>query len=155
AGDGVEGAAPTNRPSRGKREATTRSPANRLDRRMYNRGRMQLKMKGFWSAAALSTLTAVLSAQNAAPPKPERPAGQSDRPTFSVQVDLVTTDVIPRDEKGNFVADLRKDEFEVYEDGVKQDITSMTLSHGGRASNLLAPPPPPPPEGIILPPVRK
>jgi len=67
----------------------------------------------------------------------------------------VTTDAIPRDDKGNFVADLTKDEFEIWEDGVKQDITSMTLSHGGRVNNLLAPPPPPPPEGVILPPVRQ
>ena len=59
-----------------------------------------------------------------------------------------------RDEKGNFVPDLKKDEFEVYEDGVKQDISSMTVVTGGRVTNVLAPPPPPPPEGIILPPAR-
>src|SRR6185437_8110903 len=49
---------------------------------------------------------------------------------------------------------LTKGDFEIYEDGVKQDIVSMTLSHGGRVTNVLAPPPPPPPEGIILPPSR-
>src|SRR5207245_4825592 len=59
-----------------------------------------------------------------------------------------------RDEKGNFVPDLKKDEFEIFEDGVKQDITSMTVVTGGRGTNLLAPPPPPPPEGIILPPSK-
>jgi VWFA-related protein len=31
----------------------------------------------------------------------------------------------------------------------------MTLSHGGRVTNVLAAPPPPPAEGIILPPVRQ
>ncbi len=67
---------------------------------------------------------------------------------------LVTIDVIVTDDKGNFIPDLKKDEFEVYEDGVKQDITSMTMSHGGRVTNVLEPPPPPPPEGIILPPSR-
>jgi VWFA-related protein len=66
----------------------------------------------------------------------------------------VTTDVIARDANGNFVPDLTKGDFEIYEDGVKQDIVSMTLSHGGRVTNVLAPPPPPPPEGVILPPVR-
>ncbi len=59
-----------------------------------------------------------------------------------------------RDEKGNFIPDLKKEEFEVYEDGVKQDISSMTVVTGGRVTNVLAPPPPPPPEGIILPPSR-
>lgn len=64
-------------------------------------------------------------------------------------------DVVVKDDQGRFVPDLKKDEFEIYEDGIKQDISSMTLSHGGRVANLLEAPPPPPPEGIILPPVRK
>jgi VWFA-related protein len=38
---------------------------------------------------------------------------------------------------------------------VKQEITSMTMSHGGRVTNVLEAPPPAPPEGIILPPVRR
>src|SRR3977135_2814968 len=68
--------------------------------------------------------------------------------------DLVTNDIVVRDERGNFIPDLKKDEFEIFEDGVKQDITSMTVVTGGRVTNVLAPPPPPPPEGIILPPTR-
>jgi VWFA-related protein len=70
------------------------------------------------------------------------------------RVDLVSTDVIARDDKGVFVADLRKDDFEVFEDGVKQTVISFTLVHGGRVFNVAAPPPPPPQEGIILPPTR-
>jgi VWFA-related protein len=42
----------------------------------------------------------------------------------------------------------------VYEDGVKQDLASMVLIHGGRAYNSLAPPPAPAQEGIILPVAR-
>src|SRR5438128_1617011 len=76
------------------------------------------------------------------------PAGQ---PQFKVQIELVGVDTLVRDAKGNFVADLTKDEFEVYEDGVRQELSSMTLVRGGRVTNLLAPPPPPAPEGIILP----
>src|SRR3954463_13486052 len=112
---------------------------------------MSLKMNGFWSTAALVLLTASLAAQ-APPPAPS--VQQQQRPTFRVQVDLVTNDIIVRDEKGNFVPDLKKDEFEIYEDGVKQDITSMTVVTGGKVNNLLAPPPPPPPEGLILPPTK-
>ena len=118
----------------------------------YNPVRMRFK-NGFWSTAFLVVLTAGLSAQT---PAPATPAQQpQERPNFSAQVDLVTTDAIVRDDKGNFLADLTKDEFEIFEDGVRQDITSMTLSHGGRVTNVLAPPPPPPPEGIILPPARE
>jgi VWFA-related protein len=106
-------------------------------------------MNGFWSTVVLVVLAAGLSAQAPTPAPP-----QQEKPTFRVQVDLVTNDIVVRDDKGNFVSDLKKDEFEIYEDGVKQDISSMTVVTGGKVSNLLAPPPPPPPEGIILPPVK-
>lgn len=85
----------------------------------------------------------------AAPARP--PAGQERQPTFAVTVELVTTDVIPRDQAGRFVADLARDEFEVLEDGVRQDIVSFVLVHGGRTFNLVRPTPPPAPEGIVLP----
>ena len=108
---------------------------------------MNSKLNGFWSAALGVAAVAALSAQTPAPPTPE----SQEKPTFTVQIDLVTNDVVIRDEKGNFVSDLSKDEFEIYEDGVRQDITSMTVVTGGRVFNKLAAPPPPPPEGIILP----
>jgi VWFA-related protein len=118
---------------------------------------MSLKMNGFWSTALLVALAAGLSAQTPAQPpaQPTASAGTTQqKPTFRVQVDLVTNDIVVRDEKGNFIPDLKQDEFEVYEDGVKQDISSMTVVTGGRVTNVMAPPPPPPPEGIILPPSR-
>jgi VWFA-related protein len=113
---------------------------------------MGLKMNGFGSTAMLVALTAGLSAQTPAPTSNANAA--QEKPTFKVQVDLVTSDIIVRDEKGNFIPDLKKEEFDVYEDGVKQEISSMTVVTGGRVTNVLAPPPPPPPEGIILPPTR-
>jgi VWFA-related protein len=64
-------------------------------------------------------------------------------------------DVIVKDENGRFVPDLTKDDFEIFEDDVKQDIASMTVVTGGRATNVLEAPPPAPPEGVILPPVRR
>ena len=93
-----------------------------------------------------------LSAQTPAP-RPAPPRRRRNRPS-GFRSTSSRRDVIVRDDKGNFIADLKKDEFEIYEDGVKQDISSMTVSHGGRVTNVLAPPPPPPPEGIILPPTR-
>jgi len=72
-------------------------------------------------------------------------------PTFRAAVTLVTTDVIPRDADGRFVSDLTRDDFTVLEDGVRQEIASFSLVHGGRTFTLVAPPPPAVPEGIILP----
>jgi VWFA-related protein len=120
-----------------------------------------VKMRGLSSAAWLLALTAGLCAQAPArtpPPATQTPEGvvaPQGRPTFRVVVDLVRTDVVPRDDKGNFVPDLSRDDFEVFEDGVKQDLTSMTMSYGGRVKNLLAPPAATlSSEGIILPPAR-
>src|SRR6266581_3117073 len=103
---------------------------------------MSPQLKRLWPAALLVASAVGLSAQA---PAPAQPTAGADRPNFSAQVDLITTNAIVRDDKGNFVADLTKDEFEIYEDSVKQDIASMTLSHGSQVTNLLTPPPAPPP----------
>jgi len=103
---------------------------------------MTWKYNGFGSAVVLFLLSAGLVAQ------------QPQRPTFTVRIDAVNMDVIVKDSSGRFVPDLKKEDFEIYEDGVKQDLTSMTMSYGGRVTNVLAAPPPPTPEGILLPPRR-
>lgn len=92
--------------------------------------------------------------QQTAPPQQPQRASSGQKPDFIVNIDLVNMDAIVRDAKDVFVADLTKDDFEIFEDGVKQDVTAFTLVHGGRVHNLLAPPPPPAQEGIILPPSR-
>ncbi len=77
------------------------------------------------------------------------PAAQ---PTFRSGVTLVTTDVIPRDARGRFIADLTKDEFQINEDGQPQQVASFTLVHGGRVFNLLQPSAAASaPEGLVLP----
>lgn len=103
-----------------------------------------------WLATATFALVASGGAASQVPP-PAAP----QQPTFRVAVDLVTTDVIVRDSKSDsFVSDLKVDEFEVYEDGIRQEIVSLVLTHGGRVFNVQSPPPAPAPEGIILPPAR-
>ena len=92
-------------------------------------------------------------------PPAQPPAAADQKPDPNRQVirrtlDIVTTDVIVRDNRGQFVADLNKDEFEVFEDGVKQDVQSFVLTHGGRVYNQTLPTPPKQQPGIILPPSR-
>jgi VWFA-related protein len=101
-----------------------------------------------------------------APPAPPKPAqeppsqegvvrpGQGEQATFRATVQYVTTDAIVRDDNGQFVADLTKDDFEVFEDGIRHDLSTMQLIHGGRVYSHLTAPPPPVAEGIILPPAR-
>ena len=89
---------------------------------------------------ALAALTTTLAAQ---------------QPTFRAGVTLVSTDVIPRNEKGSFVADLTKENFTVLEDGVAQQIVAFSMVQGGRTFNLLTPDEPPAPsDGLVLPRTR-
>src|SRR3982751_6019994 len=95
------------------------------------------------------------AAEKPATPAPAQPAAQQPpREVIRRSVDLITTDVIVRNNDGQFVADLAKGDFEVYEDGVKQDLVTFVLTHGGRILNDVAAPPPPVQEGILLPPPR-
>ena len=105
-------------------------------------------------ALAIALVTgAAVRAQNP-PAKPPAPGQAQPEQVIRTGVELITTDAIVRDGRGQFIADLKKDEFEIYEDGVKQELVSFTLTHGGRVFNVAQPPPPPPQEGIILPPAR-
>src|SRR3954468_6434334 len=121
---------------------------------------MSAKIHGFLAAALGAALVAAPSAQTrrpAAPAAPSQPAAQTPpaptqpNPTFRVSVDLVTNDIVVRDEKGNFIPDLRPEDIEVYEDGVKQELSSMTVVTCGRVYNPMSAPIAAAPEGIILP----
>jgi len=120
------------------------------------------------AAAALLAAGGSLHAQNA-PATPSKPATAQqpapDKPVIAPPTqggvirrsfDIVSTDVIVRDNKnqGQFIANLNKGDFEVYEDGIKQDLVSFILTHGGRVYNDAPPPAAPVMEGIILPPSR-
>jgi VWFA-related protein len=98
---------------------------------------------------ALMALTVQIALMAQAPQPPQPP-----QPTFRGGVELMTLDVVPRTQSGQFVSDLRADEFEVLEDGVPQQVASLVMVSGGRVFNVVEPPAPPEqglPDGIILP----
>jgi len=103
----------------------------------------------------LGAAALVLAARNS--PHAQQPSGQVPQPQaerIRVAVELVTTPVIVRNRRGQFVANLSHHEFELYEDGVKQTIVTFSLTQGGRLFNVRQPPLPPVLEGILLPPPR-
>src|SRR5215470_5593623 len=117
---------------------------------------MNLKTHGFWAAALNVALVASLSAQAPQTPAPATSAPPAQNPAqrgpdFRTRVDLITNDIVVRDSKGNFVPDLKPEDIQVYEDGVLQELVSMTVVTGGRVYNPMAPPTAAAPEGIILP----
>ncbi len=75
-------------------------------------------------AALLVLLTgAALTAGQNPPPLPPQP----QQPTFKLRVDYVEVDVVVTDRQGNLVRDLKKEDFQVLEDGKPQAITTFTL----------------------------
>jgi VWFA-related protein len=106
--------------------------------------------RGLWVVAVACALGAGPGprAQTAAGQNPQAP-----RERIKVGVDLVTTPVTVRDRQGQFLADLKYNEFELYEDGVRQTLVTFSLSHGGRIFDV-ARPPAQVLEGIVLPATR-
>ena len=70
-------------------------------------------------------------APSAAPPAAVKPAAQPAAPragTDQAEITAVVVDVVVRDRRGEPVIDLRPEDFEIYEDGVKQEVGSVTLN---------------------------
>jgi VWFA-related protein len=67
-----------------------------------------------------------LAVQAAAPAAPPTAAGQAP-PTFAVGTSAVAIDLVVRDKKGRLVRNLTAADFELIEDGVKQQIESFTV----------------------------
>src|SRR4029077_10448468 len=87
----------------------------------------RLRLAALLVFAAAAGLTA---GQNppAQPPAPSQPPPQqSQQPTFRVRVDYVEVDVVVTDRQGNLVRDLKKEDFQVLEDGKGQAINTFTF----------------------------
>lgn len=80
----------------------------------------------------VSTVVAVLLLAQAG----ARPSAQT---TFRSRVDLVSFSVTVLDKKGNFVTDLKEEDFEVYEDGVKQTLKYFASGSGGDNGAAMGP----------------
>src|SRR5207245_10532956 len=85
--------------------------------------------------ATLSLLAGELQALTQAqqpPPPPQQPDKQEKKPeqpgefAISIEVPLVTVDVVVTDNSGNFITGLKKDNFRILEDGVPQTITNFS-----------------------------
>ena len=59
--------------------------------------------------------------------QPPAPPPQASQPTFRVQVDYVEVDVVVTDRQGQVVRELKKEDFQVLEDGKPQTINTFTF----------------------------
>jgi len=76
---------------------------------------------------------------------------QKQQQPFKSGVALITTDIVVRDQSGQFIPDLKIGDFEVLEDGVPQKLVSFSMTHGGRLFNMTSAPSPAKIEGLVLP----
>ena len=80
-------------------------------------------------ALTLAALSGGLLAAQQQPAAPQAPAAPIDQPpvTFRVEVNYVEVDAIVTDAQGTPVTNLAKDDFELFEDGKRQDVASFSL----------------------------
>lgn len=101
------------------------------------------------SLALLAATTALLAGPQAAPPAPPAkqvaPAGAGTKAAAvgpvgpvvkNVDVSITNLDVVVTDSKGNHVTGLRKEDFEVKEDGFPQPLTNFFAVEGGKLAVL-------------------
>jgi Ca-activated chloride channel family protein len=76
----------------------------------------------------LLALPATLGAQTPQPANPRRPAGETKRREYTINVDvnMVVLHATVLDKKGRMVNDLKQDDFRVYEDGTLQKLAVFT-----------------------------
>jgi VWFA-related protein len=95
------------------------------------------RKRGFFAAVPLLCFfVASLLGQDPAPPKPAAPAAaQEPKPVdkqqgpapIRITTSTVVVPVTVKDRNGNLVADLRRDEFRVFEDNIEQEITRLSV----------------------------
>jgi VWFA-related protein len=87
--------------------------------------RMKKNLFALATAVLLLLLVGPLTAQQPTQPPPP-PASQA---RIEVTTELVLVNLVARDKKGNFVRDLKKEDFTLFEDGKKQDISTLDFEN--------------------------
>lgn len=90
-------------------------------------------MKTNPAARAVSILLSILLAAPAAGQKPPEKKSSGGLST-TVEVTVTNIDVVVTDGKGNRVTGLKKEEFEVFEDGLQQPVTNFYAMEGGKVT---------------------
>jgi Ca-activated chloride channel homolog len=85
---------------------------------------------------ALAVPLLIHAQQPVAPPSPAPPP-KAGQPSFRTAIDVVSMNVTVTDSTNRYVTDLTEKDFEIFEDGVKQDLTLFNRSNLPVALSLL------------------
>jgi VWFA-related protein len=83
-----------------------------------------MRHKAFVVPVLLLVATLFTRAQQEPPP---RPAAEQPPITFKVEVNYVEIDAVVTDQQGNFVRNLTKEDFQIFEQGKPQQVTNFSL----------------------------
>jgi VWFA-related protein len=72
-------------------------------------------------------LSAALAARQGGSPQADPTSRQNPAVTFKVEINYVEVDAVVTDREGRFVPDLVRDDFEIFEDGKRQSVSSFGL----------------------------
>jgi VWFA-related protein len=99
-----------------------------LSRRIRAAAPVGREIRGFAVVLALTILVATVRAAQTTPASQQSPAQpQNQPPVFRGNTNIVRVDVAVTDHRGNPVTDLRKGDFQVFEDNVSQTIQTIKL----------------------------
>src|SRR6476620_10224667 len=87
--------------------------------------------------ATLLALPLLIHAQQPPPAAPSSEPARGGQPSFRSAVDVVSMSVTVTDNANRYMTDLTQNDFEVFEDGVKQDITLFNRTNLPIALSLL------------------
>jgi VWFA-related protein len=91
------------------------------------------------AAALLSPLSPLAAQQQSKPAQDQSTPVASPGGTIRVSTELVLVNVVARDKKGNPIRDLKKEDFTLYEDGKRQDISSFDFEDVDQVQNAAGP----------------
>ena len=82
------------------------------------------------SALTLGVALAVVAARSSSPSAPPQEAQQRPPIIIGAEIEVVSVPVIVHDKAGRFIADLKREDIQILEDGVPQEITYLANSTG-------------------------
>jgi VWFA-related protein len=101
---------------------------------MYSSAISQLKLFGPRALLTASLLFSASSGGAQTPPQPQSPSGPDQTEVLRVYTELVQTDVMVFDRQGNFVNDLKREDFELRIDGKPRPVEFFEKVTAGSAS---------------------
>lgn len=89
--------------------------------------------------ALVAALFCLAIAAQDSPPQQPKPASSKNQDTLKIETELVQIDLVVTDKQGKPVHDLKREDFELYEDGKKQTLTHFAVGTAKQPARWITP----------------